>query len=509
MNRPIKDVVFYDDAKKPLIKGVNIVCDAVSSTYGYNGGTVLIETEGGFPKPTKDGVSVAKSFFLEDAIESLGAEYVKQAAQRTVDESGDGTSNTCILIQSLVNKSYQCVSDGGSARDVKESIERTKEEIISILKSQSRVITEDDYLNVATISANNDFELGEIISDAFKSAGKNGIVTFERSSSKETFYEHIDGMPIESSLKHNGYSNSPDGSLVFSNPLILVTDKVISSIREVTPILEHIYKNKLSLLIIGDVTDEVNNTLLGNKIKSNLNIAVVEPPSVVGKRTEYLKDIALVTGAVMLNSFSGDLTDGYGLDLLGTCEKFVTGKRDSVLMKSKEYKKQEIDAKIADLNEFIKLSDSVQEKRFLSDRVAKLSCGVSVIKVGAITESELLEKLDRVEDAVHAVRSAIVGGISAGGGVGFLNAYKTIENKEEKSIVLLESLLAPITKLNPLFDMDLPLNNGLNLYDNQIGNMFDMGIIDPTLVLISALENSVSVANTILMTNVCITYKRA
>jgi chaperonin GroEL len=508
MTRPIKDVVFNNDAKLPLIKGVNIVCDAVSATYGYNGRTVLIEDEGGYPKPTLDGVTVAKSVFLDDAIESLGAEYVKQAAQKTVDEAGDGTTLTCVLTQAFVNASEELLQKGFSVNDVKKSLENVKNNAISLIKANSRKVTLKDYYNVASISANNDEVLGKIISDAFKSAGKNGIVTFERSGTKETYFEHIDGMPIERGLYHKGYANQADGSVVFENPLILVTDKNLKSIREITNILEHIYESQKSLLIIGDVSDELNNSLLANKIKNNLSVAVIQPPSSISKRTEYLKDIALVTGAVMLDTFSGDLTDGYGLNLLGTCRKFIIGKNDSVLVKENNFKNQEISAKIKELKVLLKDSTFKYEKSFLADRISKLSCGVSIIKVGAITDAELTEKLDRVEDAIHAVRSSIISGISAGGGVGYLNVYKEI-GTDNCNGVIKTCLLAPIKKINILYNQKLPLNQGLNLVNNTIGDMFDMGIIDPTLVHICALENSISVATTILSTDVCITYKRA
>lgn len=827
MTRPIKDVVFNDNAKLPLIKGVNIVCDAVSATYGYNGRTVLIEDDGGFPKPTKDGVTVAKSIFLDDPIESLGAEYVKQAAQKTVDEAGDGpqplyskiltpdgwktmgdmkkdmiicgtngtfqrvvdvfpkglkeivkvkfsdnriveccenhlwqvkrlyrkskvlslkeiedynsekykfyvpktfvdfkeqaleldpyligvligdgslsgtgsielsigykkrhildklilpkgivfnvsdvqrknylrvkftgctsegkylkdylkeigllgtlsstkfipkkyiynskenrqklfdgltdtdgyltkkglyeistiseqlcidivelsrslgmimnhrlhirkkdssysqtpiyrmnqlmgsvngiqikeivrtgefvemqcikvsnddnlyitdnyivthnTSQSCVLTQAFVNASESLLKKGYTTNDVKKSLEKLKEDAIASIKKNSRKVTRNDYYNVASISANNDVFLGKIISDAFKAAGKNGVVTFERSGTKETYYEHINGMPIERGLHHKGYANQPDGSVIFERPLILVTDKTIKSIREITNLLEHVYTERLDLLIIGDVTDEVNNSLLANKIKNNLSIAVISPPSSVSKRTEYLKDIALVTGAMMLDTFSGDLTDGYGLSLLGTCRKFIIGKNDSILVKDSNFKKQEINAKIKELTTLLKDSTFKYEKAFLTDRISKLSCGGAIIKVGAITDAELNEKLDRVEDAIHAVRSAIMKGISAGGGVGYLNAYKEIP-KDNYDGVLNDCLLAPIEKIDYTYNDELELNHGLNLATNITGDMFEMGIIDPTLVLICALENSISVATTILSTDVCITYKRA
>lgn len=509
MNRPIKDVAFFGDAKNPLIKGVNIVCDAVASTYGYNGRTVLIESEGGFPNPTKDGVSVAKSIFLDDPIESLGAEYVKQAAQKTVDEAGDGTSVSCILTKTLVNSTQEYLEKGFTVNEIKKSLEENKKKAIEYIKKNSRKVTVKDYINVATISANNDEVLGKIIADAFKSAGKNGIVTFERSGGKETYCEHIDGMPIERGLHHSGYANQPDGSVVFEKPLILITDKIIKSIREITPILEHIYQNQLNLLIIGDVTDEVNNSLLANKIKNNLSVAVIQPPSVISKRTQYLKDIALVTGGMMLDTFSGDLTEGYGLDLLGTCEKFIIGKNDSVLIKSKGFKSTEINEKIKELSKLLKDSQFKHEKSFLQDRIAKLSCGVSIVKVGAFTDGEWFEKKDRVEDAIHAVRSAIVGGISAGGGVGLFNASKEYTAICDLDNIILTALKTPVYLLNPDMKYELPINHGKNLATDEVGDMFEMGIIDPTLVLICALENSISVATTILMTDVAITYKRA
>ena len=529
-NHPIKDVKSEEESKKPLVKGINIVGNAVSSTMGYRGRTVLIESTGGKPEPTKDGVSVARSIFLDDPVESLGAEFMKQACEKTVSEAGDGTTTTAVLTKSIINSSEEHLKSGVSAIDLKNGIEKAKDEVIEYLKKNATPVKDEFLYDVAKISANNDDELGKVISEAFIKAGKNGVVSYEPSPNSDTYVDTIGGMPIERGWEFEGFNNVPEKrSVEFNNnPLILLSNRKIQSIMDILSVLEYVSENNKELLIVSEMEYDVMKTLFINS-KKGLKVAVITPPSIAEKRRDYLTDIRLATGGMVLDIDTSDNIELINKDLLlGTCDKLTVTKDDTVLFFDEKPNQESVSAKIEELQKVVDNSTNDLEKKYLLDRISKLACGVSVVNVGASTEAELKEKMDRVDDAIHAVRAALSEGVIQGGGTALVNASRHIldsTNKQSDSTkdgyeVVMKSILQPfytILKNAGIEDEDklvelinlVDENNGYDVKDYKVSNMMESGIIDPVKVIICALDNSVSAATTVLMTNTTITYKRA
>jgi chaperonin GroEL len=521
MNSPIKDVRFNEDAKAPLIRGINTVCDAVSTTMGYRGRTVLIESSGGFPNPTKDGVSVAKAIFLDDAVESLGCEFIKQACQKTVDEAGDGTTTTAVLSQKLIEVSNKYIQEGYSAIDIKNGMELAKNQVVEYIKSKSIPVQDGFIYDIARISSNNDEELGKVISEAFIKAGKNGVVSYEESDNELTYVEFIDGMPIERGWEFEGFVNVPEKRMIEFNekPYILLSNRKIQAIKEILPFLEVCYKENKELLIISEMEYEVMKTLYVNKKNNGLKVAVINPPSVGEKRRDYLSDIKLAIGGLVIDIDTNTNLESYDpKDILGKCDRISASKTDTVLFFKELENQEEIKSKIDELEEVVKNSTNRLEKEYLKDRVAKLACGVSIVKVGGNTESELKEKIDRVDDAIHAVRAALTEGVVIGGGMTLFNASLKIEGESKGESVLVEALRAPLKTILHNAGVILSkeeyrsLESEFQGYDvkkyEMVKDMVAEGIIDPAKVVRCALENAVSVASTVLMTNVAITFKR-
>ena len=517
----IKEVKFNESAKDPLIKGISTICDAVSSTMGYRGRTVLIESPGGLPIVTKDGVSVAESIFLEDATESLGCEFVKQACRKTVNEAGDGTSATSVLTKSIIDNSQEYLEKGNSAIDLKNGIEDGLKDVIEYVKGRSKEVDDSYLFDVARISANNDSELGEIIASAFVSAGKNGVVSYEQSDNSNTYVDFIDGMPIARGYEFEGFVNKPENRTIeFNNdPLILLSNRRFQNIREILPVVEYCHKVNKELFIISEMEFEVMKVLYANK-KNGLKVAVIIPPSVGEKRRDYLTDISLATGGLIVDLDTSTNIEGYDMDeLLGKCSRLVTTKDDTVLFFKEKPNADKVSSKIEELNKVISNSNNNLEKEYLRDRISKLACGVSVIKVGGTTEVEIKEKIDRVDDAINAVKSAIAEGVVVGGGLALYNASLNLKPTSSGYECLLESIKAPMRTILhnagvKLDDIVVTLesyteNYGYDVKDYVIADMFERGIIDPLKVVRLALENATSVATTVLLTNTTITHKRS
>ncbi len=515
---PIKEVKFGKDAKDPLIDGVNIVCKSVSSTMGYRGRTVLIEDAGGKPSPTKDGVSVAKSIFLDNPNESLGAEFVKEACSKTVNQAGDGTTSTAVLTQEFVKLSQEVIKKGKSPIDLKNEIEIAKDKVVEYLKHNS-IEVDDEYIkDVARISSNNDEELGSIIAEAFLKAGKNGVVSYEDSDTSTTYVESINGMPIDRGYDIEFFNNVPEKRCVEfeNNPYVLLSNRNIQSLQDILPVLEFTNKQKKPLLIVSEMEHQVLKTLYTNA-KQGLKVAVISPPAVAEKRMDYLSDIALSTNAMVLDIDTGDNIASYEPEqLLGVCSSLTVTKENTILFFDEMINAEAIDKRMTDLNKVIENSHSDLEKKYLGDRVAKLSCGVSVVKVGASTESELKEKTDRVDDAIHAVRAALAEGVVEGGGTALVNASRVLPEDKEGYRLVKEAILAPFKTILKNAGMEyseiLPMVSeklGYDVKEYRLCNMIESGIIDPVKVVRCALENSVSAANTLLMTDGTITFKRS
>lgn len=524
----VKEVKFNDDAKTPLIKGMSIVGEAVASTMGYRGRTVLIESPGGLPIATKDGVSVAKSIFLEDPIESLGAEFMKQACEKTVSEAGDGTTTTAVLAKAIVDASVEALKDT-SAIDIKKGIELAKDDAIKYLKSKAIPVKDDFLFDVAKISANNDDELGRVISDAFVKAGNNGVVSYEESDTSRTYVDFIDGMPIERGYEFEGFNNVPEKQCVEFNdkPFVLLSNRKIQSMRDILPIIEYSHKEGKALLIASEMEYDVMKTLYANTKRIGLRVAWILPPSIAEKRRDYLTDIQLATNGMVLDIDTGDNVNAYSPEqILGSCDRLTVTKDNTVLFFNEKPNKETIASKIDELSKVIKASHNDLEKKYLSDRVAKLACGVSVVKVGANTEVELKEKIDRVDDAIHAVRAAISEGVIQGGGTALVNASKELANAkiDDESLligydILIKAMTLPFYTIlnnagmrgNEIDQIKDVIHDGLgfDVKEYITTDMIEAGIIDPVKVVRCALENAVSVANTVSMTNTTVTHKRA
>jgi chaperonin GroEL len=531
----LKEVKFNEDAKLPLIKGINTVCDAVSSTMGYRGRTVLIESSGGLPIVTKDGVTVAKNVFLEDPIESLGCEFIKQACEKTVSEAGDATTQTAVLAKSIISLSNECLSvDNISPISIKNNLEESVKMLIDALKEDSIEVDDEILFNVAKISANNDDELGGIISEAFLKVGKNGIVSHEKSETSETYLEFIDGMPIDSGWDFEGFVNVPTKRVVeFNNePLILLSNKKINTIKELLPILEYINKYQKELLIVSDMEYDVLKTLYANKKSGSLKIAVVSPPSIGEKRRDYLTDINLAIGGLVVDVDTNNNIDMYHPEeLLGTCSKLVVTKEDTILFFDNEKfaseNKKLVESRIEELNNVIKNSNNKLEIEYLQKRVSKLACGVSVVKVGGNTQVEINEKIDRVDDAIHAVKSAISEGIVIGGGLALAKAHEKIKEVQYgyDEYNILDGVVkspfytilsnAGVDKIDSIYKKIMSYTEedsywvGYDVKNYNTTHMLKQGIVDPVRAVKCALQNALSVSNTVLTTNTTITHLRS
>lgn len=519
----IKEVKFNQEAKDPLIKGIKTVCDAVATTMGYRGRTVLIESQGGLPIVTKDGVSVAEAIFLENASESLGAEFVKQACRKTVNEAGDSTTCTAVLTKAIIEETEKLLVKGNSAIDIRNGVEEAVKDTIEYIKSNSVKVDDDYIFDVAKISSNNDDELGKIIAEAFIRAGKNGVVSYEESDTSKTYLDFIDGMPIARGWEFEGFINKPENrSIEFaSEPRVLLSNRKFQNIREILPIIEYCHREGKELLIISEMEFEVMKVLYANK-KNGLKVAVITPPSIAEKRRDYLSDIALATEALVVDLDTSTNLEAYNPEeLLGKCNKLIVTKEDTILFFNERLNSDAVTSKITELESVIKNSNNKLEKDYLQDRISKLACGVSIIKVGGTTEVELKEKLDRVDDAINAVKSAISEGVVSGGGLTLFNASLSIgEGKKTNKgySALKEAIKAPMSTilfnagLKPKEIQDILLtkekNIGYDVKEYKYSDMFKSGIIDPAKAIRLALENAASVATTVLLTNTTITHKR-
>ena len=516
----IKEITFGENAREKILNGVNLVADAVSSTMGAKGRNVLIETEGGLPKITKDGVSVSRSIFLEDPIESVGAELIKQSAKKTVDDCGDSTTSTVVLAREFMRLAHEEVNNGAHPILLQKGMVEAVKQAIKQLEDSSVKLTQKDYSNVATISANNDRELGDVIAKAFKLAGKNGVVNYERSLDEKTFVAKSSGLKIERGFKNSFMATDKKSNKIeMDSPYVFVCEKKIEALQQILPLLKKSKEEDRWILILGEMEQTVLNLLMTNIIKHNLKIRFIEAPNFGSKRSDLLSDISVATGAVMVRNQGTDNIEAVCTKYLGSCDNFVSTSKESFINVNKELYQDDIDKEIKVLKELKKKSDSGLAKDFLEERIAKLSCSIATIYVGAVSDVEMEEKIDRVDDAVNAMKSAIEEGILSGGGLALFNAsYKLNCNREETSDFIKGFCLAKKAMRKPMYqivenaglevDLDDDENIGLNVLTGEKVNMFEAGIIDPHKVIRCALQNSASVAQTFLMTNTVINIKR-
>ena len=503
-NAIVKNLSFGLDAKNQVFAGITKLTQAVSSTLGASGKCVMLEDETGQPIITKDGVTVADSITLLDPVENMGATLLKQAARKTVSEAGDGTTTATVLAHAILEEAYKVMTKENS-RDLKFDIKSATDKVIQYLDSIVTQVKEDMIDQVATISTNNDPVLGKIIADAFRSVDETGVVMLEVSDLPETRFEVIDGIQYERGLKNIHFvTNQETKTAELNKPLVLIVESEIENVRKIQSVLEYAIKNDRSLLIIADVDAQVLSALAMNKIKGNIKVNIIDAPMYGVNKKETLEDLAMLSGATVINEDLGDDIDLIGPEHLGELKKSVSNMGETILHVSKD--SEDVDDLIKDIKS--KLKKAVHPNIIVNyeKRLARLSGKVAVVKVGANSEVELKEKRDRVEDAICATKAAIKEGIVPGGGIALLNAAQKVLVTSEGEQVLLDAIKAPFKTILAnagIENYKVPTveGEGLNVVTGDMVNMIKSGIIDPLLVTKSALRNAASVATTILSTD--------
>jgi chaperonin GroEL len=521
-----KIMVFSDGARKNLQSGVNKLADAVTSTLGPNGRNVIIEQQMGNPTSTKDGVTVAKAVELENKVENIGAQLVKQASIKTADEAGDGTTTSTLLASEIYNSGIESIADYNVA-EVSKGIEKATKMVVDYLQENSREITDEDQLRqVATISANNDPEVGELIASSMDKVGREGVVTIEESRTGETYLEVVEGMQFNRGYKSIYFvtdNNSMTATL--SNPQILIVDKKVTAAKELLPILEACSaQNKPLLIIADDIDGEALSTLVVNKMRGTLQVVAVKAPEFGDRKKAMMEDIATLTGGQVVSPEKGMRLDKFNVDWLGSSRKVTVGKEETTIVDGKG-DAEAIEQRVEEIKSLIDNSNSPFEKETLQDRLGRLIGGVAIVHVGGQSELEMKEKKDRVEDALHATKAALEEGVLPGGGVALLNAAHKLEfegaemdfgsNSEAQGYdILVKAINQPLQKIlsNAGFNNE-DINQvaaeitdnenfwyGFNLKKDDYVDMFDEGIIDPAKVTRLALENAASIARTMLTT---------
>lgn len=516
-----KNLIFDQEGRDKLIKGIESIAKAVKSTLGPSGQTVLIESPNHTHgiTVTKDGVTVAKSVDLLDPVENLAVRMMKEAADRTATSAGDGTTTAIVLTEALVKAGLAELKVGVNKTEVlREMVELTKE-VVASLKDNSRAVTKGKLKDVATISANNDSEIGNIIAKVYKAIGKNGIVTVDKSQTSETYFETTNGLKIDRGYSSNLFINDQKkDECVFDDVKVLVSDSEISNILQIENVLKPIVTKADKLLIIAPCSQNVLNTLAANKIKRDMKICVVQPPSFGYKQHELMQDIALTLGATYYSEKTGDDLSHMTYEDLGKAKKIIVGGDSTVIIKEEE-SNEAIKERVSQLREAHDNAKRKDEKEFILSRIASLNGGIGVIYAGGNTDLEQKELYDRIDDAVCAVRSALEQGILPGGGTALTREAMKLDSKFTPAAKILASALrAPLKQIlenagdesfdDALLEYD-GYHNGYNVKTKVWGNMYEMGVIDPLKVTKSALENAVSVAVTILSTNAIITMARA
>ncbi len=501
----VKDLNFGDQAKTKIIEGVEKLANAVSSTLGASGKCVIYEDARGNPVITKDGVTVAESVVLFDPVENMGATLVKEAARNTVKEAGDGTTTATVLAESLIKEVNKQEYVGKTIREIKEGINSGLEKINTYLKENALDIKDDMLKSVSAISCNNDIKLGGIIAEAYEKVGKDGVVLMEGSDTENTYVEIVDGVQIDCGLTSPHFITDNDKQRsVLDNPLVLIVASEIPNVRKIQSILEFAIKQNRSLLIVAHVSQQVKSALLMNKVKGNIKVNIIDLPGFGPTKPDTVKDLAILTGAEVVNEELGDDLDGISLNILGEVEKAVTDDKNTVITTLENSK--DVSERIKEVQKLKKSETRAFIKRFIEQRLAMLSGSVGIVRVGADSKVELKEKKDRVEDAIYATKAALKEGIVPGGGIALLNASQYIQPENVGETILLNAIKAPfktILKNAGIEDYELPevKGVGINVITGEVVDMVEHGVIDPVLVTKSALKNAISVVSTIISAN--------
>ena len=516
-----KQIQFGSKARTELMEGINTLADAVACTLGPNGRNVLIDNSGydknTRPTHTKDGVTVAKNITVNGLIPNLGAQMIKQASLQTADKAGDGTTTSTVLARELITEGLGYLNDGENAVEIKRDIESAVNEVIDFIKSNisNEISSEDQLKQIATISANNDTEVGELIATAIEKVGQDGVVHIEESKSGETYLETVEGIQFDRGYKsHFFVTNNSDMSTTLDNPYVLIADHKFTQVKELLPILEACSSQNKSLLIIADDIDgEALATLIVNKARGILKVAAVKAPDFGDRKKLILEDIATVTGGVVFDKDKGMKLDKFSWDWFGSARTVTITKEQTTIVDGGGGE-EAITARVNDLQSQIEKADTPYIIEHLQNRLAKMVGGVSIIHVGGLTETEIGEKKDRVDDALHATKAALQNGIVPGGGAALLYASKTLKAKSIGYKIVIKACRKPFIQIleNAGFEYVEAriLTNAIQKgKDNWVGydikrdlkvNMLEAGIIDPTKVTCTALANAASVAGTILLT---------
>jgi chaperonin GroEL len=515
-----KQLFFDIEARNKMKKGVDILANAVKVTLGPKGRNVVLEKKFGAPSITKDGVTVAKEIELEDPIENMGAQMVKEVASKTADIAGDGTTTATVLAQSIISEGLKNVAAGANPMDLKRGIDKAVEKVVASLSAQSQTIGNDKNKieQVASVSANNDANIGKLIAQAFGKVGKEGVITVEEAKGTDTTVEVVEGMQFD-----RGYispyfvTNSEKMEAELQNPYILIYDKKISAMKDILHILEKVAQGGRPLLIIAeDLEGEALATLVVNKLRGTIKVAAVKAPGFGDRRKEMLQDIAILTKGIVISEEQGYKLEGADLTYLGSAAS-VTIDKDNTTVVGGKGKKEDITARVNQIKAQIETTTSDYDKEKLQERLAKLSGGVAVLYIGAATEMEMKEKKDRVDDALHATRAAVEEGIVPGGGIAYIRAIESLEklkgaNEDETTgiAIVKRALEEPIRQIviNSGVEGSIVVQKvkegkadfGYNARTDQYENLLKAGVIDPTKVTRIALENAASIAGMLLTT---------
>jgi chaperonin GroEL len=523
-----KMLVFDEAARRSLERGMNAVANAVKVTLGPRGRNVVLEKKFGSPTITKDGVSVAKEVELEDHLENIGAKLMIEIASKTNDITGDGTTTATVLGQAIVREGLRNVAAGANPLELKRGIEKAVEVAVKSIQEMAVPVNDRKAIfEVASVSANNDTEIGNLIADAMEKVGREGVITVEESKSLDTELNFVEGYQFDKGYISPYFVNNPDAmEAQLDEPYILITEKKISNVRELLPVLEQVAQTGKPLLIIAeDVEGEALATLVVNRLRGTLNVAAVKAPGFGDRRKEMLKDIAAITGGTVISEELGFKLENATLSMLGRAERVRISKDETTIVGGKG-KKEDIEARINGIKKELETSDSEYAKEKLQERLAKLAGGVAVIRVGAATETELKEKKHRYEDALSTARAAVEEGIVPGGGVALLRAVPAIKNliKELEgdeatgAKIVLRAVEEPARQIaaNAGYEGSVVVNNilskkeknyGFNAATGEYGDMMEWGIVDPAKVTRTALQNAASIGSLILMTEAVVAEK--
>ena len=522
-----KDVKFGTDARNKMLKGVNILADAVKVTLGPKGRNVVLDKSFGAPRITKDGVSVAKEIELEDKFENMGAQMVKEVASRTNDEAGDGTTTATVLAQAIVKEGMKSVAAGMNPMDLKRGIDMATTTVVEAIKAAARPVNDsDEVAQVGTISANGEKEIGRQIADAMQKVGNEGVITVEENKGLETETDVVEGMQFDRGyLSPYFVTNSDKMTVELEDAIILLHEKKLSSLQPMVPLLEQVIQSQKPLLIISeDVEGEALATLVVNKLRGGLKIAAVKAPGFGDRRKAMLQDLAVLTGGQVISEDLGMKLESVTMDMLGSAKKVAITKDETTVVDGAG-EKAEIEARVAQIRNQIEETTSDYDKEKLQERVAKLAGGVAVIRVGGMSEVEVKERKDRVDDALNATRAAVQEGIVVGGGVALVQAGKKLEgltgDNADQNVgigIVRKALEAPLRQIAENAGVDGSvvagkiresddLKFGFNAQTEEYGDMFKFGVIDPAKVVRTALQDAASVAGLLITTEAMVADK--